>query len=105
LTGARAWPILKPMTPPTMLVFVMDGCGACHSYVPMLRQVGRPYSQRVRLQIIEITNSDAGKKAGNEYKIKATPTTIVQSASGKTYRRVGALPPDQISGLLAAAVR
>ncbi len=88
-----------------MLVFVMDGCGACHAYVPLLRQVGRPYSRRVRLQIIEITNSPEGQKAGNEYKIKATPTTIVQSASGKTYRRVGALPPNQISDLLQAAVQ
>lgn len=92
------------MAQPTMTVFVSHRCGACHAYVPVLRQVGRPFRGRVRLHIVEITERD-GVKLANAARIKATPTTIVTSASGKTYRRVGALPPDQITMLLQAAVR
>jgi thioredoxin-like negative regulator of GroEL len=84
---------------PLVLVFVMDGCAACHEYVPRLKRlVGGKVGLHVR---------DVGRdpRLAAEFGIRATPTTIVRTRSGAVHRRVGSLPDDAVRTLLDRATR
>lgn len=88
---------------PSVTVFVARGCGACTVYKAAFMPVARAYARRVRIFVIETTTRQ-GAQAATRARISATPTTIVQTRRGTTYRRVGALDAAGVRRLFESAI-
>jgi hypothetical protein len=88
---------------PTVTVFIARGCGACTLYKPGFMQAAAPFRRQVRVRVIETTTAEGAQLAARAG-IRATPTTIVQTRRGTTFRRVGALDAAGVRKLFEAAV-
>lgn len=94
------------MSPPAVLVFVMEGCPACHEFVPRMKNVSAPFRARgLSVQVVDITKHPRAEQMATQMRVQATPTTIVRDRRGNMKRRVGAVPDQEIARLLASAVR
>jgi hypothetical protein len=62
-----------------VLVFVMEGCGACEEYVPRLQRVATPLLQQGLPILIYMADDPRPtvQSMMNAYNIQATPTTVV----------------------------
>jgi len=80
-------------------VFVMQGCSACHEYLPRLKRL---VGGKIGLHVRDVGADPALAAA---YGIQATPTTIIRGRSGAVVRRTGNLPDDAVRALLARATR
>ena len=90
--------------PRRVLVFLQDGCPACHDFTPRIGRLGGPYRARgLPIERIDI-NSPQGKALAKRFGVDATPTTVVLRGPG-SFKMVGAVDDASISQLLAAAVR
>lgn len=67
---------------PSMIVFSMDNCPACVSYLPTIEKTGQEYKDKVNVRIL---NLNTHFKEFNEYSIAGTPTTIFYDKDGKKY--------------------
>lgn len=92
------------MSTPAIFVFIQAGCGACHDYMPRFERVKARYPNVV-VGVYDIAQNNAKVQHFAEaLGVRATPTTVVQTAAGAHRRYVGSLPVDQI-GQLFASVR
>lgn len=86
--------------------FVMAGCSACHNFVPRLVKLGAPYRARgLPIMLIDIDKSARGQALANQYKVSATPTTLVIGNGRIKMRRVGAVDDAVIAQMLDSAFR
>lgn len=91
------------MTSPAVLVFVMQGCGACSEYMPRFSRVVRPFHQRgLPVHIIDVNADKRSVAFADRLKIKSTPTTLVMGRRGAV-RREGAIPDSEIKKILEQA--
>ena len=98
-----------PTSTKVVAVFTMPGCPACKEYLPRFKAEGFKHLMALgQRNILHIDISDTDKKAtgfADKYKIEATPTTLVFSATGKVLKKVeGAIPNQQIAELFAFAL-
>ena len=93
------------MPTPAVFVFIQEGCGACHDYMPKFERVAAEFPKdqppvgRYDLASPDPRVQHFAEKLG----IKATPTTVVMTSQGTFQRHVGSLPVAQIRALMAAA--
>lgn len=83
-------------------LFVATGCSACTDYWPRFREICLPYMRKgMRVYVGDITNSYNAQKLAEQFKIEATPTTIVNTQRGlKTL--VGAVTARQLENAFNA---
>lgn len=90
---------------PIIVVFVAQGCGACHAYEPIFRKVAAANRRSgARVHVVEIS-SKRGTALANKFGVRATPTTLARTAHGTTLRRIGALDEAGVQRLFDQATR
>lgn len=88
-----------------VFVFIQEGCGACHDYMPKFERIAAEYPKneppigRYDLATDDARVQEFAAKLG----VKATPTTVVMTSHGTFQRHVGSLPVAQIRQLFEAA--
>lgn len=82
-------------------VFIMQGCGACHDYLPRFTQIARGYPS-LQARVFDVSTAQ-GNDVANRLGVRATPTTIVDYQDGRMLRRVGALDNADITRLFERA--
>ena len=94
------------MSAPAILVFVMEGCGACHDYVPRAARIAHAYRNRglSSFQIKDMARDKDALRLADRMGVQATPTTFFQSRTG-VVKRVGALEDAQIQAHIERIVR
>lgn len=71
----------------TVVVFYMNGCPACHEYLPRFRRLAAKYRPFVAIKAANISLAP-GAKSADEYKVKYAPTTLVLDATGKSIHKL-----------------
>jgi thiol-disulfide isomerase/thioredoxin len=89
---------------PVVTVFIQNGCGACHAFMPVFHAVVDPFRTEMDVHVVNIS-THAGQALANRWGIQATPTTLVQTRRNTEVRRVGAIEPRALQALLAGALR
>jgi thiol-disulfide isomerase/thioredoxin len=90
----------------SVLVFHQgETCSACSEYLPRFRKLAEPYKSKIDIRSINLNKSDKlVQDAGQKFKIKSVPTTIVIGADDKVLRKViGNIDNASIAKLLAFA--
>lgn len=88
-----------------VIVFVMEGCGACHDYLPRLREIGKGYPG------VPVVIQDVGKmtdevqNTADRFNVSATPTTIVAKRGPGFVKAEGAVSDAEIRDLFETANR
>lgn len=85
--------------PPLFIVFVMQGCSACHEYLP---RVKRLVDGKIGLHVRDVNTVP---QLAAKFGVRATPTTVVRTRSGAVHRRVGNVDDDIVRTLLGHALR
>lgn len=90
-----------------VLVFVASGCGACHDYMPRFAALAKPLHAQgqIRVRVIDLARGGQGEMLARQYKVEATPTTIVLRPGKAPLRRIGSLAEKDIRQLLTQALR
>ena len=93
------------MATPGVFVFIQEGCGACHDYMPRFDHIAAEYPKdEPPVGRYDLAVEDPRVTAFAEaFGIKQTPTTVVMTSHGTFQRHVGSLPVAQIRALFAAA--
>lgn len=90
----------------SVLVLIMDGCPACHEYMPRFGALAAPYrAQGMPVSIIDLNTDQKAQALANRLKINATPTTVVIGAKGAKVVAEGAVGNKQITKLLRDAAK
>lgn len=94
------------MSRPAVFVFAQHGCPACENYVPRFQQLaaGAPFVTNV----YDLASDDRANDFANKIipgGVKAVPTTVVMTQSGKLRTHTGALGNADIRRLLSEALR
>ena len=87
-----------------IIVFVMEGCGACEAYVPQFQAVAQEFNDRVPAFILDV-NSQQGHSLADQFEVMATPTTMVLRRPVGAIKAEGALSPAQIRQLFSLAAQ
>jgi thiol-disulfide isomerase/thioredoxin len=85
-----------------VVVFVMEGCPACHAYVPVFQNVARQFSDSVPSFIVD-ANSAQGGPLADRFMIAATPTTMILRKPAGALRAEGALPEAEVAEMFKFA--
>lgn len=94
---------MKPPAP-SVFVFVMQGCGHCHEYVPKLRRAVKSLGAGApKIFVGDISKDASAQKWATLWKVDATPTTIAINAQGKRKKALGAVGDAEIKTLLGFA--
>lgn len=89
---------------PVVTVFIQNGCGACHAFMPLFHQVVDPFRQVMDVHVVNIS-THGGQALANRWNVQATPTTLVQTRRDTEVRRVGAIDGRALHNLLQNALR
>jgi thioredoxin 1 len=82
---------------PVLVDFYADWCGPCKVLGPTIEQLAQEWTGRVKVAKVNVDNA---QRLAAEYNIRGIPTMIF-FREGKDLERVsGALPKEQIEGLL-----
>ncbi len=82
-----------------------ESCGHCQEYLPRFKRAALPYKDKLQIRSINLNRADrAIQDAGQKFKIRAVPTTIVIGENDRVLRRAeGNIPDAQIAKLLKLA--
>ncbi len=83
------------------ICIVQRGCGACHEFVPRLRAALR--GTGIKLTVHDMARSREAYKLGEHYRVRATPTTLVQTPRGTLLRRVGNIGDAELARFIRSA--
>lgn len=88
---------------PAVAVFVQPGCGACEEFVPRFSRIAAPLpAQGVGVHVVDISKFPT---TAQQFKVNATPTTVVlTNSSGGGRRLVGAADDAEIVRFLRAGL-
>lgn len=88
-------------------LFVMEGCGACHEYLPRFQRIAEPYKRAgIPVLIIDAATEDAEiNELADRWGVRATPTTIVARRGPGVIRQEGNLSDEYLKQLFDAAHR
>lgn len=90
-----------PEYPIVVVVFGMEGCPACASYIPKFREVARAWQGRVPAFVVDANQQPA---AADFYGITDTPTTLVLRYGAKLgHPLVGAADLNEINDVFRLA--
>ena len=83
-----------------VIVFLMQGCPACHDYEPRFKRIASPLRGRLPMAIKDVHQA---APLADRFGIKVTPTTVVWK-NGRAKKIEGAVPDTQIVSLLRQAI-
>jgi len=88
-------------------VFVMEGCPACHDYLPRFQQIAAPYAQAgVPVMIYDAASEDQNiQQLADRWGIEATPTTVVALRGPGMMKEVGSMSDADIKRVMDTAYR
>jgi thiol-disulfide isomerase/thioredoxin len=88
-----------------VVVFHMDGCPACHDYLPRFRRIAVKYRPFLAIKAANIS-VPSNATVADKYKIAAAPTTLVLDAEDKVLKRYkGALDAKSIEAIFVEALK
>lgn len=86
------------------MVFVQEGCPACHEFFPRLAKLVEPYRKRglVDVEVVNFTHAKPKDMAlGDSLRVRATPTTFLENPGAQRRMKLeGAVDDDAILGFL-----
>ncbi|UCC72070.1 MAG: thioredoxin family protein [Gemmatimonadota bacterium] len=85
-----------------VVVFIMEGCPACHEYVPRFQHIARQFGNTVPAFIVD-ANSPQGGPLADRFGIEATPTTMILRKPVGAIRAEGSLPDTEITEMFKFA--
>jgi thioredoxin-like negative regulator of GroEL len=87
---------------PSAVVFVQQGCPACHEFLPRFARASIPFRARGgKVHVVDINASKQAAAQADKFKVRATPTTVVFSPQG--FRKIeGAAAEADVARLLAS---
>ncbi len=89
------------MQGPAVVLFIQAGCPACHEFLPRFKRVAEPYRQcGVKVYAPDLAKDSRAAEMADKYKIKATPTMLVFSKSGRATKIEGAVDDSRIETAL-----
>ena len=88
-------------------LFVQEGCGACEEFQPRFDRLAARYKRAgMPVFVYDAAGGDPELVAWmDRYEIGATPTILVLKRGPGTMKIDGAIPDDQIEGVLQSAYR
>ena len=103
-----------------LIVFAMDGCGACHEYLPRLQRMvegfashgvpiyfytsGQVPAGQIPVLVYDGTSEDAQVQAlADRFKVEAMPTTVLLAHNAKPVKLEGAIEDDELYRVLVSA--
>ncbi len=93
------------MPRPAAFVFIQEGCGACHEYMPRFyRAVQRFPRYAFPVGVYDLAHDRHGNHIASGLGVKVTPTTVVMDSHGRLHKKEGALAQSEIDQLLRLAV-
>ena len=83
---------------PVLVDFYADWCGPCHAMAPVLQQVARAHTGRVRVVKVDVDKNPA---AAQQYRVQGIPTLILFKNGQPVWRQSGAVPAEALGRALA----
>ncbi len=92
------------MPTPAVFVFIQEGCGACHEYMPTFNYVAGPLRGRIPIGVYDIAKPDRRhQRLAQSLGVNVTPTTVIMNSNGTLKKYEGALGVTALRAALAAA--
>jgi thiol-disulfide isomerase/thioredoxin len=90
----------------SVLVLIMDGCPACHDYMPRFGALAAPYRAKgMPVSILDLNADSKAQLLADRLKVEATPTTITIGPRGARKVAEGAVGNKEIAKLLRDAAK
>lgn len=86
-------------------VFVMEGCPACHDYLPRFQQVADPYMKAGVPVIVYNAEDPNVQQLADRWDIQATPTTVIALRGPGMIKEEGSMSGEDIKKLMDTAYR
>jgi len=88
-----------------VVVFVMEGCGACKEYLPRFKKLAEPY-RKAGLPILIYDAASKDERVQNfadRVGVDATPTTAILKRGPGVLKAEGSIPDEEIQQILGIA--
>lgn len=86
---------------PVLVDFYADWCGPCKTMAPILEQVAKNYSGKVK--VIKI-NVDHNQAVAQQYRVQGIPTLILFYQGRVLWRQSGVVPTHQLNQIIEQQV-
>ena len=87
-----------------VVVFTLEGCGACDEFKPRFRQIASHYAHAIPIVMAD-ANDPRYAQLADRLSVQSVPATYILRKPHGIMRAVGGLPDEQINRLLDFAVR
>lgn len=94
------------MTQPDVVVVcvVMEGCSACHEFLPRFRKIAAKYAHCIPAMVINASNSQQAPIA-DRFRVRVTPTTLILRRPVGQIRLEGAVSNAELGRAFMLAAR
>jgi thioredoxin 1 len=82
---------------PVLVDFFADWCGPCHALAPMLQQVARQHTGRLRVVKLDVDKNPA---VAQQFRVQSIPTLILFKGGAPVWRQSGAQSAEALSRAL-----
>lgn len=90
----------------SVVVLIMEGCPACHEYMPRFARQAAPLrAQGMPISIYDLNKHPGARALADKLKVEATPTTVVIGKKGPQIVARGAVDDAEISRILQKAAQ
>lgn len=86
---------------PVLVDFHATWCGPCKTMSPIVENLGKKYSGRVRVLKVDV---DKNQAASAKFKIRGVPTFILFKNGEILWRQSGAIPEPQLEQILKSHI-
>lgn len=87
-----------------VVVFTIDGCGACQEYKPRFRRIAQSYQKHVPIFMMD-ANDPRSADLATRLDVTNVPATFVLRKPTGVIKVEGSIPDSQIAWLLGVAAR
>ena len=83
---------------PVLVDFYADWCGPCKALAPILQQVARAYTGRLRVVKLDVDKNPA---AAQQFRVQGVPTLVLFKSGQPVWRQSGVLSAEALGRVLA----